>query len=181
MSYALPRVAINNLSPETTGYFYMSWTLMNFVLLIPRAVASSMFVEGVHGSGNLQRIAARSLLLMIGLVLPIMFSLWFLGHWVLSLFGKAYINTPLLRLLLISVIPFCFNSVLFMSLRVQKRLLKAVVLSGVIAAATIILASLLTTRLGLLGIAWGWLLGHTIPALCVMGILGSRLLARNAR
>jgi len=178
-TYALPIIAINTLSAASTGYFYISWTLVNFTLVIPRAVVSSLFVEGAHMRTQMRRAAVQSLLLILALALPLMGLLWFGGHWLLGIFGEGYVNMPLLRLLLLSVFPFSINSIYIMYLRVKERLVQVVLFSGMVAAGIVGLSNLLAPRIGVQGLAWGWLLGHGIPMIFVLLIMARSAISKN--
>jgi O-antigen/teichoic acid export membrane protein len=171
-AYILPIIAINTLTAEKTGYFVINWTIANFVLIAPRVVGYSLFAEGSRRTKDLWSSSVLSFILIIGLVAPVIFILWFRGDYVLSFFGEGYINVTLLRLLLISILPFTINSIFFIILRVQKRMKLIILFSAVLTASILITTTVLVHILGDEGLAMGWLLGHTSTAIVVFVIAG---------
>ena len=102
------------------------------------------------------------------------------GDYVLGLFGQAYVNLSLLRLLLLSVVPFTINSIYFVVLRVQRRLKQIIMFSALIAISILTLASTLVRAMGAEGLAMGWLLGHCLAAIVVSIIAVWAILAEGS-
>lgn len=120
-TFILPILALNAIDTAGAASFFVVWTIVNFVLIIPRSVTLSLFVEGERNRGNLQTIVVRTFGVTVAACLPPILLLWFAGHLLLGLFGKTYVNQTILHLLLLSVIPFTMNSLCFISLRVRAR------------------------------------------------------------
>lgn len=163
-SYVLPIIAVNVLLPDLSGYFNTNWLLFTFLLIIPRSVTLSMFVEGSSDMEQLLPIAVRSMGMILILSFPITVFLWFFGEFVLSIFGEDYATVDTLHILLLSVVPFAINSVFFVMLRVQKQLTLLVFYSGFVAGGVVFFIWLLADPTAMEGIATGWLIGHSIPA-----------------
>jgi O-antigen/teichoic acid export membrane protein len=175
-AFLLPIIAINTLSAENTGYFVINWTIANFVLIAPRMVTYSLFAEGSRSNKDLLSSSIHSFTLILVLVAPVILFLWFRGDYVLGLFGQGYINISLLRLLLMSIVPFAINSIYFVILRVRRRLKQIILFSALTAASVLTLAGVFVYVMGAEGIAMGWLLGHTIPTIVVSAIAVRTLL-----
>jgi O-antigen/teichoic acid export membrane protein len=161
----MPLIAINTLPGSQAGAFAINWALLNLLLVLPRSVCTSVFVEGANQPGSLRRVVRQALLLIGGATLPAILLFWLLGPLVLSLFGAAYHDTSALPPLLLSVLPFGVNGVGFMLLRVQRRLPAAMAFAGLLTLVVSGLAVGLARSMGMSGLAWGWLLGHTVLAL----------------
>lgn len=171
----LPIITVSILAPELAGYFLINWTVINFLLIVPRSVTLSMFVEGVHDEAKLWGIARRSLVLILGIILPMVIFLWFVGGYIFYLFGRDYVQVEVLRILLVSTIPFAVNSIYFIILRVQRKMTLLNLFSGTVATIVLVLSTLLGNSLGMNGLALGWLLGHLFPALLVTTIFARSL------
>jgi O-antigen/teichoic acid export membrane protein len=180
-TYVLPVIAVNTLPAEETGYFFINWTIANFILIAPRMISFSLFAEGSQNKKGFRSSALQSLLLIFTLSAPIVLLLWFQGAHILGLFGKGYIRMSLLRVLLLSIVPFSINSVFFVVLRVQRKLKQIILFSALTAAAALIAARLLVAAYGVDGLAIGWLFGHTLSALVVALVAARALLARRSR
>ena len=165
MNYLIPLIAINLLPASETGYFYISWTLLNFVLFIPRATTTALFVEGSQGKVSLELAAFRSLWFSWSLMVPLVVILWVGGPTILGLFGKDYIQISILQRLLLSTIPFSINSTYFIYLRVRQRLLFSTLFAALTAIVTITSVYTFSTAHGLVGLASGWSVGSMLVAL----------------
>jgi O-antigen/teichoic acid export membrane protein len=144
-------------------------------------ISFSLFAEGSQNKKGFRSSALQSLLLIFTLSAPIVLLLWFQGAHILGLFGKGYIRMSLLRVLLLSIVPFSINSVFFVVLRVQRKLKQIILFSALTAAAALIAARLLVAAYGVDGLAIGWLFGHTLSALVVALVAARALLARRSR
>lgn len=190
-TYALPIIAANALSASRAGVFFISWTLLQFMLIIPRSIIAALFVETAQAAvaqksaarGLLQRLLhthrtiAIALLLIALLTTPVAIGAWFLGQWALELFGKAYVDIRLFRLLLASVPPFTISGIVFAQLRARRRLVQAILFSGLIAISILGAALLLAPAMGLEGLAWAWLFGYSLAAALGVAVLLYRSLA----
>jgi len=178
-AYVLPLIAINTLTAEETGYFFIIWTIANFALIAPRMVSYSLFAESSRNNKNLASASIHSIMLILVLVTPIIVVLWFWGDFILGLFGQSYINLSLLRLLLISIVPFSINSIYFVILRVRRRLKQIILFSALVASSILALASVFVRVMGIEGLAMGWLFGHSLAAVIVSMIVIAKILAKR--
>lgn len=178
--FLLPIIAINVATPEATAQFFVIWTVFSFLLIIPRSVSASMFVEGNIQRGKLGIIALRAFALMVGIALPGMIFLWFFGSSILYLFGHTYVDTDLLRILLVSLPPFAVNSICFIVLRIKERGAHLIGYCFLVSMAILASASLLIPMYGLHGLALGWLAGHALMAIPAV-VVGLYAMLRVAR
>lgn len=179
-TFLLPIIAINYLTPEQTGYFFINWTLANFVLIVPRSVISALFVEGAHQQ-KLAPLVLRASMLIVGLALPPLLFIWFWNGLLLGIFGQDYVDEPLLRLLLLTIVPFVINSIVFMILRLQAKLRLALLYAIVVSGSVVLIAVLLAPLYWGYGLAWAWLIGQSIGACSALVLYGGRIFARRSR
>ncbi|WP_129672182.1 lipopolysaccharide biosynthesis protein [Candidatus Chloroploca sp. Khr17] len=163
-AYILPLVAVNTLTAAETGHFAISWTIANFVLIAPRMIAFALFTEAAQDPNGLRARASHAMLLILALVTPVVLVLWLVGEHILGFFGQEYVQLSLLRMLLISVVPFSINSVFFVMLRVHRQLKHLLLFSGSIALAILGSTITLVPWLRADGIAASWLVGHMLAA-----------------
>ena len=165
-TFLLPVLAVNLVSAAETGYFAIAWTIVNGLLIIPRAVTLSLFVEGSREQTNVWSSARRVLGLILALGLPVLLLVWLGGDFALGLFGRDYVDMTLLRILLASFVPFTLNSIYFVILRVQKRLTGLLIFATALSGTVLALVLTLTPQFGIRGVAIGWL-GGNLAALCL--------------
>lgn len=153
MAYLLPIVVSIRLSPEDNAYYYTTTSVSTFILMGAAAVSTSLFAEGSHAGGGLQR-KVRSSIQIIALMLgpEIVICLLF-GRYILSVFGTSYAQHGLLLLRIdaISSIPDAITSVYVSVLRVQRRLHIAALLNLSTTAVTVILSWILLPMIGIAG------------------------------
>ena len=95
---------------------------------------------------------------------PVALVLWYWGESILRIIGADYIHLELLRLILISIIPYSINMISSVYLRVHLLLKELIALSGLMAGSVIGLAYGLGATTGGTGLALGWLLGQSVAA-----------------
>jgi O-antigen/teichoic acid export membrane protein len=164
---AMPIVALESLTPAAAGYFSINWTVTNFVLVAPRSVALSLFVETAHSPEKVGHAARRALALTAALILPAIAILWVGGPLLLGLFGRDFVDQTLLRILLLSTIPFALNGIYFAVIRAQALLAQVIGFSGFVAALSLGSAVIFGRQLPGHGIAVGWLVGQTLPVIVI--------------
>lgn len=166
-NYALPLVVISLLSAEDAGHFAINWSIVNFVLIIPRVVSTSLFVEGAQRTTRLSKSILQALL-VIGLTsTPMIIGLWLWGDVAMSVFGEGYHHPELMRLFLIGVLPFSMDTLYFTFLRIRDRSLELIIFSAFIVALILCSLFLFTPQWDLDGVALAWLLGYSAASLYV--------------
>jgi O-antigen/teichoic acid export membrane protein len=158
----LPLIAINTTSAEATGYFAISWSIFFMLLMIPRTVSLSFFIESSRDQTNLYQTALKSLGFILVILIPVSGILWFEGRYVLTIFGTAYADPTLLHILMLSLIPFTLNSIYFIILRARAEHLQHIIFCAIVAFGVVFFASWLGSTIGIIGIVYGWLIGHTL-------------------
>ena len=170
--YALPLIASNVISAEAAAYFYLPWIIAITVLSIPQLVSISLFAEGSYNATALSSLVGKAALLIVLLVTPIILVLWFWGGLILGFIGKDYVNIQLLRLILISIIPYTINVVYSAYLRVSMQLKRLLALSLIMSISVLGLAYILGSKIGSTGLAMGWLSGQAIASIFILAFYG---------
>ena len=168
--YVLPILAANAMSYEAAAYFYMPWMMGNLLLSMVRSASVSLFAEGSAARHSVERLARETLFFALALALPAGGILWFVGNHFLGLFGKGYMNVTLLRLILMSLLPFAINSVVFVVLRVKRRWKSLLSFSFLIALLSIGLAYVWASAFGIVGLGLGWLVGQSVATLLTLAL-----------
>ncbi len=175
--FFMPLLALAVVGPQRTAVFYVAWSILSVLLVLPTVISNIALSEGARSRP--WEAARRARLLALVVVLPIALAVAVLAHPVLSIFGGHYAGqgTTLLRLFMLSLLPWTFMVLASSALRGENRHWPVTASSASFAIATIALPTILGARLGLDGLGIGWTLGVTLAA--VQLELHSRLGARG--
>ncbi|MEE8392576.1 MAG: glycosyltransferase, partial [Anaerolineae bacterium] len=162
----LPLIVLEMLGSASSGYTYIAWMLGSLLTSPGIAVASSAFAEGSNSPRQLTVILVKASALGLLLTLPAALILGLVAPWILSLFGPSYAQeaSRLLRWLAAAAPMVVLAGLYFTRLRVQKRVRRLVLLSGIVAAATLGMAAILMPRVGIAANGIGWLVGNSLVA-----------------
>lgn len=171
----LPLMVIGLLGAEPNAYFRIGYSMASILFMVPYAVCSSLYIEGSYEPEKLRHNITRSISLILLIVIPAIAVIFFFGDKILLLFGSDYSQNAfqLLWILSFATIPLAINEIYAVVKRVKLEIKPMVYLFLCITALTLGLSYILMTRIGLVGIAIGWLAGQSIPAL----FTGSRLIS----
>jgi O-antigen/teichoic acid export membrane protein len=173
----LPLLILEMLGPAASGYAYIAWMLGSVLASPGLALAGSAFAEGSNAPGSLfavlSRAAAAALVLTVTGALVVALG----APGVLGLFGTEYAAeaATLLRWLAAAAPLVVLAGLYYTRLRVEKRVGRLMLLSGLVAALTLGLAAALMPRYGIAASAVGWLLGNgLVAALAMVGMWRER-------
>jgi len=168
--YLLPLVVTVRLSASSNAYFYTTWLVCGVFLIISPAVATSLFAEGVHAPGSMRNHSKKTLIVIMGLLVPCMILFFVIGPAILATFGSAYEQrgTLLMQLIILAAVPDAITNVYVAILRVQHRLAIAAWLNLGMGVGTVITAWLLLPALGISAVGWGWLAMQVAGCFVVM-------------
>lgn len=169
----LPLMIINILGAEKNAYFYIAWSLSNFLTVVVTAVSSSLFVEGSHDGLRTIKPIKQSFKLIFVFIIPLILAFILLGDKLLDLFGNRYSEnaTNLLRLLAFSSLPLSVNFIYVSIMRVQMNVQKITILSGFILLLTLGLSYLLIPLHGINGVGIAWLIAQSTAAIIIIWII----------
>ncbi len=157
-----PLLVIHQLGAEPAAHFYMVNTIVSCLLIIPLATTQSLFAEGSHAEDKLFDLTKRSLKLCLTLVGLGVVGLFALGKPIITVFGEEYAHAGINLLYLLAAttllvaVNMTANSVL--KVRRQNWLMIGINLTG--ALVMIVGFQLFMQRHGLIGIGYGYLVGH---------------------
>ena len=161
-SLLLPVLITQLLEPRFTAYFYVSWTIGSLLFIIPSAVSQSFLTEGSYNGNGIKERLKKSFkfsfaLLIIGILFFVLF-----GEFLLSLFGKEYMNSYIfLVILCLSSLIYCVNQINISFFNVRNEIWKVVLVNFLIALFTI-LGSYYFINYGLVGIGLSWVIGNLV-------------------
>ena len=169
----LPLIVISLLGAEQNAYFYVAFAVIGGGLnAIPASTSLSLFAEGSHNEKALGQYVRRSLKFSFLILAPLIILIFLIGDKILLLFGQAYSAeaTKLLWVLAVSSLPLTVNTIYFFKKRVEKEM-KSVIgltaLTGVIVLAT---SYFLLPIMGIMGAGIGWLAGHGLVTVVIIGM-----------
>lgn len=166
---ALPLMVLNLLGAEMNAYFYIAWTVAVAFRVIPSSAFNSLFAEGSNDEGSLRTNVAKSLKLMLLLLLPLTLLVLIAGEWLLQLFGQTYADNAavVLRIVIVAVIPYGINYLYISIERVRKNLRGIVATTAAATCLSLGLSYLLMRSMGVAGAGVGYAAGQTIVAVAV--------------
>ena len=177
--FILPLLIINILKPEMGAYFYIAWTIIGAILMIPYGTCFSLLAEGSYQPERLRSDVIRAMKFIFLLLIPAILLVFLLGDRLLSLFGREYSDNAfkLLWILALSGIPIAFNTLYITVKRVQQQFKPVLGIYAFIALFTIGASYALMKEEGLVGIGIAWTLGQAIVSL----FLGAAILRRRVQ
>ena len=165
--YLLPVFVAVRLSPTDNAYFYTTTRLGSVFFMVSSAVAVSLFAEGSHAAGDLQRKVRASAAISGMLLGPAMLVCFLGGRYILLVFGPGYAQhgLTLLMIYIASAVPDAITNIYVSVLRVQRRLRFAALLQLSMAGLTWALAWIWLPVLGIAGVGWAWLVAQVAGSL----------------
>jgi len=165
----LPLMVISVLGAEANAYFYIAWSIVVILQVIPSSICNSLFAEGSNEEKSLQINSIRSLKLMFLILIPIVLVTVILSSKLLLIFGNAYSEegTLLLCILALSVIPRGFNYFYISIERVRKNIGGIIKVTAMATLISLGLGYFLILKIGLVGMGIGYLTGQSIVSIAV--------------
>ncbi len=174
LPYPVLLILITNLtgSVDQAAIFGIPWLVASLLFAVPLMTSISLYAEGSHFEDRLYRDVMRTLRFLVPLLAVGILTIWFLGEWVLSLFGPGYVDQGigLLRILALSSVFVAVNGVFISVARVKKWVRAIIALVAFITASTIGLSYWLIPILGLEGTGIAWLISHGVAATAIVAV-----------
>ncbi|HEU4759244.1 MAG TPA: lipopolysaccharide biosynthesis protein [Dehalococcoidia bacterium] len=181
----VPAMVVNIIGSTQGAYFYAAWFIGYLPISFSTSLGTSLFAEGSHAPralGALSRRAVTSALLIAAVAAILLLAL---AHQILLAFGSDYARegANVLRIMALSSLPGAVVNVYLGTLRVLKRGRELVLVTGLSAVATLVLAAVLARSVGMEGAAAAAALGQVVGLLVVLrrviaaaeGSIGARL------
>ncbi|HEY76496.1 MAG TPA: glycosyltransferase [Thermoflexia bacterium] len=174
----LPLMILEMLGPASSGHAYVAWMLGGLLASPGVALAGSAFAEGSNAPWQLRSILVRAAGAGLALTVPAALLVGAAAPWALLLFGPSYAQegAGLLRWLAAAAPLVVLSQIYFTYLRVRKWVGRLILLSGVLAAATLGVSAALLGRFGIAVSGAGWFVGNgLVAAAAVWGVWRDRL------
>lgn len=176
-STLLPLIITQRVGAEATAHFYLAWTIASSLQIMVSNMATSLTVEAIVDSQNIDRSKRKAMVGILRLVIPAAAFLIFTAPIILRLVGSSYIEdgAPLMQLLAVSAIPNVYNAVYISMARATNRMRGIVGVYGVNAILVLGLSHVLLTQYGIVGVGIAWALSQSLIALTLMGLARLRV------
>jgi O-antigen/teichoic acid export membrane protein len=179
----LPILVANVAGPARAAYFYVPWLVALSLQLIGLNVMAALTVEAALDMEALRRLARRSLVHALRLLLPLVALTLIVAPWGLLAFGHDYsrAGTALLRWLAIGAIPNVIVALGVGVARIEHRGWVVLAESAANAALVITLSALLLPSEGISGVGVAWSATQGLFAIVMLAtILRPLLLSRRS-
>ncbi len=165
----LPVLVISQAGPVAAAHFYIVWVIASSLQVLPAFMVTSLVVDTAGDPSTFHRQGRRMLIGMARLLVPTCLLLVVFAPIVLAVFGPTYQDaTLLLRLLVLSVIPYGVNMLFVGRARLRVSARRIVVVQGAVAGIVLGLTVLLIPRLGIDGVGIACLIGQGAVALVLL-------------
>jgi O-antigen/teichoic acid export membrane protein len=169
----LPVLVTILLSAKVNAWFYVSWMIASFVLIVPYSLTMVLHAMNSAEQYSLRKRARTTIGIAFATCL-IMITILFLGtKLVLGLFGSAYAEqaTWCLRILVLAAFPAIIKNHYISFCRIQDRLSKAMLVMLVGAILELGGAALGAYLGGLVGLCLGWLAATILEGLVMLPLV----------
>lgn len=161
----LPIIVTNLLGAKLNAIYYIAYSIASLLFIIPLGIGNALFAEGSHDATKLKHTIKRAVRITILLMVPAIAVIAGLAPFILFFFGRHYSaqGVTILRILTLSSVFLAVCYPCGSILNILHRL-KSLIIVNLLGALVVI--SLVYTFIkgghGLLGVAWGWLLGWAV-------------------
>ncbi len=168
ISYRLPGllfpiIILNLLSAQEVTYFYISWMIFSMFCEFIMLINAALLMEGSNEEKDIKKHKTKTINLSFLVVFGGIVLFFVFGEFILSLFGKEYVQSAsLLYVLIISTIPFAINQIYLTTKNIKNEVKEFTLMNVFIYSSILILAFVLIPYFGTIGIAYGWLIGQTL-------------------
>ena len=162
----LPILVVTRLGPSAGAVFYIVWIMVISLTLIPQSVSVSMTVETITladwDPGAVRRALWHSLRITVPLVAVVLLG----APLILAIFGPVYASegTDALRLFALGVVPYAVVAIGMATARIAGRTRDLIVIQAIVTVIILGGTYALIDRMGITGVAIGWLAGQTAVA-----------------
>ncbi len=128
----LPIIILNMLGSDSAAKYYIAFTIGNFLLQVPDAVGTSLFVEGSHGE-SMRKNVIRAAGAIYAVLIPGVIFFYLFGGQILGIFGKDYTESiELLRIFAFTSLFFAVYCLIVPVLNVRMNVKRVIQLNAMI-------------------------------------------------
>jgi O-antigen/teichoic acid export membrane protein len=170
---ALPLLVFNMLGAANTAFFYIAWTLRNFIEVIPGAICTSLFAEGVNCPKDLYSNAKKSFIISYAIIIPLIIAIVIFGSFFLSIFGDIYAQNcyPLLILFAVSVLFSSANQIFYNIKLVNKDIGFILFFTSFSGFGLLVFSAIFMSIFGLIGVGIGLVISQAFLLILILVIL----------
>jgi O-antigen/teichoic acid export membrane protein len=170
---ALPLLVLNILGAENAAYFYITWTMRNFIELIPGSISTSLFAEGANNPKDLYSNAKKSVAISYLFLIPVIIAITIIGSAILSIFGEDYAQNCYHTLVLfaLSVLFSSVNQIIYNIKLVNTSHRFILLYTGCSGLGLLFFSSIFMSYLGLIGIGLSLIVSQGVILIFILVIL----------
>jgi O-antigen/teichoic acid export membrane protein len=167
-NYLIPIISMSLLGAEKTAYYYISYSIISILYMIPNSIGLSLFIEGSYGD-SLRKTVMSSLKITYAILIPAIVLVYFAIEPLLSIIGSEYVHmVNFIRIMAFSAI-FIANTFIYTSIiRITKKNWLLLLINAMLFTALIVSSYLLMLQFDLIGIAYSWLFSYLFINLVVL-------------
>jgi O-antigen/teichoic acid export membrane protein len=172
-SSLMPVLIVNELGAAPAARFYAAWTIGSVLPLVASSFSMSLTVEGARSGRATGRLVREAIIGTCAVLVPIVIVIVLTAPWLLGLFGKSYSDdaTTVVRLLALAAIPNVVVGVSQGVARIRDRVGIIAASQSFIAVLTIGVMAVLLRPLGIAAGGIAWLVGQTVGAAILWGVV----------
>ena len=174
----LPLMILHFLKPEDSAYYYIVFTIVGLLFIIPSAYSTSLFAEGSFNEktfvSNLKKALKQTYLLLVPCVILIIIF----GDNLLMLFGNDYSSSGQLLLSILAISSFFMplNSFYNTYLRVRLKISELLIIAIMNVLLLLGISYILLPTIGLIGIGFAYIASAVVVSGYVILRISSRKL-----
>lgn len=159
-----PILILSAADAEMSAYFFMAWSIAQFIFTIPWSVGLSLFAEGSHKNQDVTRITRKAQVFSLGILVPIVIIVLLFSPQILLIFGKNYSENAsvLLAILALSSLPFLYVEFFLTTERIAGNVMSVLACYGFTTVTTVLLGFALLPLTGIAGIGIAWLAAYSL-------------------
>ncbi|OPY27125.1 MAG: Polysaccharide biosynthesis protein [Methanocella sp. PtaU1.Bin125] len=166
----LPLMILNVLGSSESAKYYIAFTIGNFLLQVPDAVSTSLFVEGSHGE-SMRKNVIRAASAIYAILIPGVAFIYFFGPQLLALFGKDYVESiELLRLFAFTSLFFAIYCLMVPIQNVRMNVKRIIRVNFIIFLLFMGMSYLLMTQMGIVGVGYALMITYIIVDIIILGL-----------
>lgn len=156
----LPILVLERAGASSSAYFYLAWNIANALYFVCINMCMSLVTESSRDEVKLNYYSYQTLLQALALLIPIVFGIVFTAPFILNLYGSNYATegATLLRLLVLSAIPYLVMTIYISMARVQRKISRIFVVYSLLCAMVVVLSHFFLGIYGVTGVGVAWLL-----------------------
>nr|WP_321418526.1 polysaccharide biosynthesis C-terminal domain-containing protein [uncultured Methanomethylovorans sp.] len=166
----LPIIVYNKLGSQQAAYYYICYTLVSLLYMIPNSISTSLFVEGSNGE-KLKTSIIKSMCGLLLFLVPATLIMYLFPNFLLGLIGADYSKNGenLLRIMSISSIFVSINYIYYSIERIRNNPKRIFIVSLFVFVLLLGLSRIFIQWYGLVGIGYAWFSSYFIGCIFIIG------------